>query len=143
MRFATFCLFLFIFAGAWTLLSVLLTAPAVPWINREAGREEGLLNGVASLRAWIFNLLTLLPQPIIVAAATVATVERHPDAWRWLYFWAGLSVSQPLGAAREWRSLGVRELLLLFVLNGVYLACYFVPSLIPQPLWTLGSWIGR
>jgi uncharacterized membrane protein YedE/YeeE len=145
LRFLAFGIFLVIFGGIWTFVSLLLSLPLAPWVNKHAQKEmDGVPPNPRVLwTIWAYNLITWLPQPIIVAAATLATLERHPDAWRWLYFWVGLGASVPLGAAKEHQTLGLRDHIMLLILEILYVTCYWVPSLIPEPLWNLGSWIGR
>ena len=145
MRYLGFAFCLVLFGVAWTFVSILLTLPATPWIRKQAEAElAGLMPSKTSLWfVWLYNFLTWLPQPIVAAAATLATLERHPDAWRWLYFLTGLGASIPIGAHHERKSHTTKDHLMLLSLNAVFVICYFVPELIPGVLWKLGSWIGR
>ena len=147
MRYLAFSFFLVFFGVAWTFVSIILALPIGSWVRKQVEAElAGYPPSKASL--WftkLYNFLTWVPQPIIVAAATLATLERHPDAWQWLYFITGLGASTPIGAhaPQERESLTLRDHLFLLSLNAIFVVCYFVPQLIPHVLWNLGSWLGR
>ena len=147
MRYLAFSFSLVFFGVAWTFVSILLGLPIAPWVRKQAEAElAGSPPSKASL--WfitLYNFLTWVPQPIVVAAATLATLERHSDAWRWLYFLTALAASTPIGAhARQEReSRTTKDHLFLLSLNAIFVICYFVPQLIPRVLWNLGSWLGR
>lgn len=145
MRYIGFVFSLVLFGAVWTFVSLILALPLTPLVTKYSKLElEGHPpNKRALMIVWFYNLLTWLPQAIAVAAATLATLERNPEAWRWLYFLTGFGACTPIGAYRERDTMGVSGHLMLIILDAVFLLCYFIPSLIPSVLWDLGSWIGR
>ena len=148
MRYLFFAIKLGVFAYLYTFVQILLTSPALLWVKKQIEAESlGQLPSKKLLWIiWAINFFAWIPQPVIAASATLAMLERHPDAWRWLYFLTGLGCAWPPGAydgKREDLNRGFPPAYIaLTLLDIVFILSYFAPGGIPHFFRELGGWLG-
>lgn len=131
MRLFVFVLKLAVFNFVFTMLAVVLTLPldfvALKWDREERPPTVARYAVLWAPEICIYGLLAL-----IMASATSTTAVRHPDAHIWIYAIFALGLSHPYGVTFM-RPDDVQgpTIVLFWSTNAIFLAAFFLPSLVP------------